>query len=313
MKGVSANRSTCSNIHKNPIRTRPFPLSSSSSHLISTIIPFFFFFMAAASSSLLLPSISPKALTISSRASALPLFSLVSSRPIKAVPLVLQCPKTRHIPIPRVALSSDFEEKLDEDADEQGGEVASFSPELKLFVGNLPFTVDSSELAGLFESVGSVEMVEVIYDKLTGKSRGFGFVTMSSVAEVEAAEKQFNGYELGGRPLRVSAGPPPRKDDFPSRGSRSFSSFNSSNKVYVGNLSWGVDKSTLESLFSEQGKVMDARVVYCRESGRSRGFGFVTYNTAEEVDNAISALNGFDLDGRNIRVMVAEDKPKQQF
>lgn len=99
--------------------------------------------------------------------------------------------------------------------------------------------------------------------------------------------------ELGGRPLRVSAGPPPRKDDFPSRGSRSISSFNSPNKVYVGNLSWGVDKSTLESLFSEQGKVMDARVVYCRESGRSRGFGFVTYSTAEEVDNAISALNGF--------------------
>ena len=91
----------------------------------------------------------------------------------------------------------------------------------------------------------------------------------------------------------MSSGPPPPKDEFPSRGSQSLASFNSPNKVYVGNLSWGVDKSTLETLFSEQGKVMDARVVYCRESGRSRGFGFVTYSTAEEVDNAISALNGF--------------------
>lgn len=129
--------------------------------------------MAAASSSLHLPSIFPKALTISSRVSALPLFSLVSSRPVKVLPLVLQCPKTRHIAIPRVALSSDFEEKLDEDADEQGGEVASFSPELKLFVGNLPFTVDSSELAGLFESVGSVEMVEVSYSFILSFSLHF--------------------------------------------------------------------------------------------------------------------------------------------
>ncbi|KAJ0988279.1 hypothetical protein J5N97_006635 [Dioscorea zingiberensis] len=200
---------------------------------------------------------------------------------------------------------------MDEEVVGQGREDSNFSPDLKLFVGNLPFSVDSAELAGLFGRAGCVEMVEVIYDKLTGKSRGFGFVTMSSIDEVEAAQKQFNGYELDGRPLRVSSGPPPPKDDFPPRGSRSGSGFSSSNKVYVGNLSWGVDKLALETLFSEQGKVMDAKVVYDRESGRSRGFGFVTYSTAEEVDNAISTLDGFDLDGRNIRVTVAEDRPRR--
>ena len=65
-----------------------------------------------------------------------------------------------------------------------------------------------------------------------------------------------------------------------------------SNRVYVGNLSWGVDDLALETLFSEQGKVVEAKVVYDRESGRSRGFGFVTYNSAEEVDSAIRSLNG---------------------
>jgi hypothetical protein len=60
----------------------------------------------------------------------------------------------------------------------------------------------------------------------------------------------------------------------------------------VGNLSWGVDNSTLENLFSEQGQVVDARVIYDRESGRSRGFGFVTYGSSEEVNNAISNLDG---------------------
>lgn len=66
----------------------------------------------------------------------------------------------------------------------------------------------------------------------------------------------------------------------------------SGNKVYVGNLAWGVDNSTLENLFSEQGRVLDAKVIYDRESGRSRGFGFVTYGSAEEVNKAISNLDG---------------------
>ncbi|KAF8110596.1 hypothetical protein N665_0081s0029 [Sinapis alba] len=200
----------------------------------------------------------------------------------------------------------------------------SFSSDLKLFVGNLPFNVDSAQLAQLFESAGNVEMVEVIYDKVTGRSRGFGFVTMSSASEVETAEQQFNGYELDGRQLRVNAGPPPpkREDSF-SRGPRSSGyggggggggSAGSGNRVYVGNLSWGVDDMALESLFGEQGKVVEARVIYDRDSGRSKGFGFVTYNSAEEVQNAIRTLDGADLEGRQIRVSEAEARPpRRQF
>jgi len=231
--------------------------------------------------------------------------------------------------------------------------VPKFSPDLKLFVGNLPFSVDSATLAGLFERAGNVEMVEVIYDKMTGRSRGFGFVTMSTVEEVEAAAQQFNGYELEGRPMRVNSGPPPPREessfrgsrggfedsnrgsrggfedsnrgfrggfnnnrggfDNSSRGSRGGASFDDGNKVYVGNLSWGVDDLALETLFKEQGKVMEARVIYDRDSGRSKGFGFVTFSSASEVNNAIESLDGADMDGRQIRVSVADAKPKRQF
>ncbi|KAK8685491.1 hypothetical protein V6N13_041491 [Hibiscus sabdariffa] len=69
----------------------------------------------------------------------------------------------------------------------------------------------------------------------------------------------------------------------------------------------------LEKLFSEQGSVVEAEVDYDRESGRSRGFGFVTYNSAEEVDRAIKSLDGSDLDGRPIRVTVAESRPRREF
>ncbi|CAM8969345.1 unnamed protein product [Rhodiola kirilowii] len=236
--------------------------------------------------------------------------------------------------VTNVSLSSEFEQDEEVSEVEEG---PSFSPDLKLFVGNLPFDVDSADLAGLFEQAGNVEMVEVIYDKMTGRSRGFGFVTMSTMQEVEAAAQQFNGYELGGRPLRVNFGPPPpKREESGFRGGRSESgygggrnesgygggrsesgygggrssqSFDSGSRVYVGNLSWAVDNSSLENLFSEQGKVTEARVVYDRESGRSRGFGFVTYSSAEEANSAIESLDGVDLSGRSIRVSMAESKP----
>ncbi|KAL0707508.1 hypothetical protein Bca4012_073934 [Brassica carinata] len=118
----------------------------------------------------------------------------------------------------------------------------SFSSDLKLFVGNLPFNVDSAQVAQLFKSAGNVEMAEVIYEK--------------GEAEVLA----------------------------------------------------------LESLFAEQGKVVEARVIYDRDSGRSKGFGFVTYNSAQEAQNAIRTLDGTDLDGRQIRVSEAEARPpRRQF
>ncbi|XP_038905951.1 29 kDa ribonucleoprotein A, chloroplastic [Benincasa hispida] len=212
-----------------------------------------------------------------------------------------------------VAVSSDYDQE--EDTLEADANEASYAPDLKLFVGNLPFSVDSAQLAGLFESAGQVERVEVIYDKTTGRSRGFGFVTMSSVDEVEAAAQQFNGYELDGRSLRVNYGPPPpRRDDSSFRGSRNASRFDNPNRVHVSNLAWGVDDLTLENLFREHGNVVEAKVVYDRESGKSRGFGFVTFNSAEEVNNAIQSLDGAELSGRPIRVTQAEARPpRRQF
>ncbi|KAE8812354.1 RNA-binding protein CP29B, chloroplastic [Hordeum vulgare] len=241
--------------------------------------------------------------------------------PLRAVSALL-APRRRLLLPVAVAVSSEFdtEDAEGEQSEGEGGgdSEAEYSEDLKVFVGNLPFTVDSAQLAGLFEQAGSVEMVEVVYDRMTGRSRGFGFVTMGSVEEVAAAVEQFNGYTFQGRPLRVNSGPPPPRDEFAPRTPRAMGggggggSFDSANKLYVGNLSWGVDNSTLENLFSEQGKVLDAKVIYDRDSGRSRGFGFVTYGSADEVNNAISNLDGVDLDGRQIRVTVAESKPREQ-
>ncbi|CAE6451035.1 unnamed protein product [Rhizoctonia solani] len=76
-------------------------------------------------------------------------------------------------------------------------------------------------------------------------------------------------------------------------------------KIYVGNLSWGTNDETLRNVFSQYGNVLDSIVMRDRETGRSRGFGFVTYATQEEASGAIATANGVDIDGRQIKVNLA--------
>ncbi|MCA9728104.1 MAG: RNA-binding protein [Candidatus Eisenbacteria bacterium] len=79
-------------------------------------------------------------------------------------------------------------------------------------------------------------------------------------------------------------------------------------KLYVGNLSYNVNNSELEELFASFGAVRSAQVVMDRDTGRSKGFGFVEFNTEEEAEAAISALNGRDFKGRNLTVNEARPR-----
>ena len=79
---------------------------------------------------------------------------------------------------------------------------------MKLYVGNLSFQTSSYELEELFATVGTVESATVVEDRETGRSRGFGFVEMSSQAEGEAAIAEFNGKEVSGREIKVNEAKP---------------------------------------------------------------------------------------------------------
>jgi len=79
---------------------------------------------------------------------------------------------------------------------------------MKLYVGNLSFDTSSNELQTLFAQAGTVESVSLIEDRETGRSRGFGFVEMSSSEEGAAAIQKFDGTEVGGRALKVNAAKP---------------------------------------------------------------------------------------------------------
>src|SRR4051812_11597445 len=78
----------------------------------------------------------------------------------------------------------------------------------KLYVGNLPFASTAQDLEALFGQVGTVSVVEIIFDKFTGRSRGFAFVTMGDGDEAQKAVDKFHGHELEGRALAVNIARP---------------------------------------------------------------------------------------------------------
>jgi len=89
---------------------------------------------------------------------------------------------------------------------------------MKLYVGNLSFESTENDLQDLFEQHGQVSEVRLMMDRMTGKSRGFAFVTMNDKAEAEAAISALNGKELNGRTLSVSEARPREERPRPSGG-----------------------------------------------------------------------------------------------
>ena len=80
--------------------------------------------------------------------------------------------------------------------------------------------------------------------------------------------------------------------------------------IYVGNLTFDTNSTDLENLFAAHGTVSKAQVVTDRDTGRSRGFGFVEMDSADDAAKAIDALNGKDVDGRQLTVNLAKERSR---
>ncbi|MCH2188395.1 RNA-binding protein [Candidatus Gracilibacteria bacterium] len=81
-------------------------------------------------------------------------------------------------------------------------------------------------------------------------------------------------------------------------------------KLFVGGISWGLSWQDLKDAFKEHGEVVHAKIIMDRETGKSRGFGFVEFETVEDASKAKEAMDGVELDGRSIKVDFAEEKPQ---
>uniref|UniRef100_A0ACD5V0C7 Uncharacterized protein n=1 Tax=Avena sativa TaxID=4498 RepID=A0ACD5V0C7_AVESA len=184
----------------------------------------------------------------------------------------------------------------------------------RIYVGNLPYTFTAPELTAAFSEAGSVDDAQIIYDKITNRSRGFAFVTMATAEEATKAVQMFNGALLGGRTVRVNF------PEVPRGGERTVGSAavartslrvvdDGTYKVYAGNLGWGVRADALKAAFEGQPGFVGARVIFERDTGRSRGFGFVSFQTIEDAKAVVQAMDGVELDGRPLRLSLAAQNP----
>ncbi|KAG9134424.1 hypothetical protein Leryth_026088 [Lithospermum erythrorhizon] len=185
---------------------------------------------------------------------------------------------------------------------ENSEQVQSVNQKRKLFVLNLPWTYTVVDIINLFGQCGTVSDVEIIKQK-NGKSRGFAFITMATGEEAQAAIDKFDSSELLGRIIKVELAhkfkkPRPISSSLaPPRESR--------HKLYVSNLSWKARSTNLREFFSGFNPI-SARVVFDNPSGKSAGYGFVSFSTKEEAETAISSLDGKELMGRPIRLKFSE-------
>ena len=93
---------------------------------------------------------------------------------------------------------------------------------MKMYVGNLSFETTENDLQDLFEQHGAVNEVQLMMDRMTGKSRGFAFITMNDGAQANAAMSALNGHEVNGRALSVNEARPREQRPGPYGGKRSF-------------------------------------------------------------------------------------------
>lgn len=178
-----------------------------------------------------------------------------------------------------------------------------------LFVGNLSWNIDEEWLTREFEEFGELQGVRIITDRDSGRSKGFGYVEFTNAENGAKALEARNGYELDGRGLRVDFSAPrdanaqtpqQRQNDRAAK----FGDVKNppAQTLFVGNISFEADESTLTEYFQEHGSINSIRLPTDRETGAPKGFGYVEMGSIEEAQAAFEALQGADVAGRPIRL-----------
>ncbi|KAJ9181286.1 hypothetical protein P3X46_009429 [Hevea brasiliensis] len=206
------------------------------------------------------------------------------------------------------------EEEEEEEEEDDELKPTESNEEGRLYVGNLPYSMTSSQLTEVFQEAGRIVNVEIIYDRVTDRSRGFGFVTMASGEEAKEAIRMFNGSQIGGRTVRVNFPEVPKGGEREVMAPRIRSAYkgfiDTPHKIYAGNLGWGLTSQGLRDAFANQPGLLSAKVIYERDTGRSRGFGFVSFESAENAEAALNAMNGVEVEGRPLRLNLAAERAR---
>lgn len=159
-----------------------------------------------------------------------------------------------------------------------------------------------------FSQFGEVTDVFLPVERGTSRPRGFGFVTMKTREAAEDAISKMDQSQLDGRTIRVNESRPKGSKAGGGGGSSGFNSSGKEDvKLYVGNLAFDTTQDSVQRLFEQYGTVTDCFMPTDRDSGKVRGFCFVTM-PCRQAEEACNKLNGYELDGRPLKVNEAQPK-----
>mmetsp|Transcript_2106 Transcript_2106/g.5170 ORF Transcript_2106/g.5170 Transcript_2106/m.5170 type:complete len:781 (+) Transcript_2106:48-2390(+) len=217
----------------------------------------------------------------------------------------------------------------------------------KIFIGGLNFSTDEDTLRSHFEKYGEVDDVVVMKDPGTNRSRGFGFITYVDIASVDNALSGNRVHSIDSRKVEAKRAVPrseipreerPRKSSSRNEGSSSRSSGGATkssgrssskseaprndkstsiadseeyanNKIFVGGLHYDTREESFRQYFSQFGKVMSAEVMFNRDTGKARGFGFIVFELEQGAIKTAAVKQHF-IDGKEVEVKRAIPRSK---
>ena len=173
---------------------------------------------------------------------------------------------------------------------------------LKLFVGGLNYLSLRDDIKSYFQTFGKVQSCSLLTDKNTGKSRGFAFVSIKDPQNILEKKILSRKHEINGKIVDVKP---------VVEGKKREDMIDSSKKIFVGGLEPSVTEKDLIEFFSKFGKVKDASVLFDNNRNASRGFGFVSFEDKNVIENLVNN-NNFVLKGSKIDVKRAQPKSEQK-
>ncbi|KAJ2474484.1 Heteroproteinous nuclear ribonucleoprotein A1 [Coemansia sp. RSA 2322] len=207
----------------------------------------------------------------------------------------------------------------------------------KLFVGGLSWDTDEVRLRNYFSRFGNIVECSIMRDQLTGRPRGFGFVTYDSMSGVNAVLQE-PSHTLDGKQIDPKHAVPRENQPAYNRSNYNNQQHNSGNmggnvggagesyadptqemrseKIFVGGLPPSVADADLNSTFSQFGAIAETKLMMDRETGRSRGYGFMLFETEDAAQQAVKAGNsvkGINIHGKRVDVKPAFHKKRAQM
>eukprot|EP01018_Ginkgo_biloba_P023349 Gb_29428 [translate_table: standard] len=167
----------------------------------------------------------------------------------------------------------------------------------KIFIGGLSRETTTAAFTKHFEKYGELTDSVIMRDRATGQPRGFGFVTYADPSVVDKVIQ--DKHVLDGRTVEIKRTIP--RGNVPSKGPKT-------KKIFVGGIPTSITEDEFKDYFSKFGKIVEHQIMQDRGSGRSRGFGFVTFDSEQVVEDILAHGKMYEIGGKQVEIKKAEPK-----